>query len=99
MPAISAHTENGGTENEFRCGISKFFCRRISWPSYQLFGEVSTMSDFKFIMDSGEITYICAESRKAAIEYFCKERKVPKDFVNAHCIVKNMGRVKNGNWI
>ena len=50
--------------------------------------------DFKFIMDCGSIIYICAESRKAAIEEFCKERGVSKDFVKEHCVVKNLGRIK-----
>ena len=52
-------------------------------------------SDYKFVVDSGRITYICAESRKEAVEEFCKEHGCDKDFVKEHCVVKNMGRIKS----
>lgn len=50
--------------------------------------------DFEFRFDSGFIYYVCADSRKNAIELFCKEHGMDKDFVSKHCVVKNMGRVK-----
>lgn len=53
-------------------------------------------SDYKFVVDSGRIAYICAESRKEAVEEFCKEYGVSKDFVKEHCIVKSLGRCRNG---
>lgn len=52
-------------------------------------------SDYKFVVDSGHITYICADSRKEAVEEFCKEHGCDKDFVKEHCVVKNMGRIKS----
>jgi hypothetical protein len=51
-------------------------------------------SDFKFIVDSGRMFYVCAESRKEAVEAFCKEHGVGEEFVKKHCVVKNLGRVK-----
>ena len=56
-------------------------------------------SDYKFIVDNGCIFYVCADSRKDAVEEFCKDHGVGKDFVKEHCIVKNMGRIKNAeHW-
>lgn len=52
--------------------------------------------DFKFILDNGRIVYVCAKSRKEAVEEFCKEHGCSKDFVKEHCVVKGMGRIKNG---
>lgn len=53
------------------------------------------MSDFKFILDSGLIIYICAENRKAAVKEFCKDHGVTEDYVKQHCVVKNMGGIKS----
>jgi len=54
------------------------------------------VSEFKFVMDNGRITYVRAENRKAAIELFCKEQGISKEFAKEHCKIKNMGRVNNG---
>ena len=51
-------------------------------------------SDYKFIVDRGCIFYVCAESRKDAVEELCKEHGCSKDFVNEHCGVRNLGRLK-----
>ena len=53
--------------------------------------------DFKFTLDNGHIFYVCAETRKEAIELFCKEHGMSKEFLSKHCVVKNMGRIKNEN--
>ena len=50
--------------------------------------------DFQFTFDSGRIFYVCAESRKDAIKIFCEEHGMSKEFLEKHCVVKNMGRVK-----
>lgn len=52
--------------------------------------------DFKFVMDSGRIVYVCAESRKEAVKIFCEEQGVPEDFVKRHCLVKYMGYFPKG---
>ena len=54
---------------------------------------------FKFILESGRIIYVCADSRKEAIEAFCKEHGCDKDFVKKHCVVKTEGVLKNAeHW-
>lgn len=54
-------------------------------------------SDYKFIVDNGCIFYVCANSRKAAVEEFCFEHGCGKDFVKEHCVVKNLGRIRKEN--
>lgn len=49
--------------------------------------------DYKFTVDNGRIFYVCADSRKNAVELFCEEHGTSKDFVKDHCVVKSMGRV------
>ena len=51
--------------------------------------------DFEFILDSGYIFYVCAESRKEAVKLFLEQHGMAKDFFDRHCTVKNMGRIKN----
>lgn len=51
--------------------------------------------DFEFILDSGYIFYVCADSRKDAIKLFLKEHGMDKSFIEKHCTVKNLGRIKD----
>lgn len=51
------------------------------------------MFDFKFVCDNGSIHYICARSRKDAIEIFTDISGCSIAWVNDHCTVKCMGRV------
>jgi hypothetical protein len=55
-------------------------------------------SDYKFILDNGYIFYVCAESRNDAIKIFCEEHGMSKEFLEKHCVVKNMGRIKNASY-
>lgn len=55
-------------------------------------------SDFKFILDNGHIVYVCADCRKDAVVEFCKEHGCNKDFVKEHCVVKNLGRIKDAKY-
>lgn len=55
-------------------------------------------SDYKFVVDNGRIFYICANSRKEAVEEFCKEHGCDKEFVKEHCVVKNLGRIRNAEY-
>ena len=49
--------------------------------------------DFKFVLDNGKIFYVCAGSRSEAIDLFCKEHGLGKNFIKEHCIVTNLGRI------
>ena len=51
--------------------------------------------EFKLVFDTGKIFYIRAKSRGKAIEKYCRETGVCKEWVDDHCIVKNLGRIKS----
>ena len=53
------------------------------------------MSEYKLSFDTGEVAIIRAQTRGRAIEIYCAERGAPKEWVKAHCIVKNLGRVNH----
>ena len=54
--------------------------------------------DFKFVADFGTITYICAQSRKEAIHFYCEEKCCNEEHVKEHCKIKNMGIIKNERY-
>ena len=49
---------------------------------------------FKICTDAGIISFICASCKKEAIEIFCEDNGINKDYIKQHCIIKNMGGVK-----
>ena len=51
------------------------------------------MSEFKINLASGDDVYIVAKSRKMAIEAYCCKTGMSKDWFNAHCTIKRLGRV------
>ena len=51
-------------------------------------------SEYKLIFDTGKIFYVPAKSRGEAIETYCKEHGDSKEWVKAHCVVRNLGRIK-----
>ena len=51
------------------------------------------MNEYKLIFDTGEVAIVQAKSRGRAIESYCAGRGIPVDWVKAHCIVRNLGRV------
>ena len=55
-------------------------------------------SDYKFVLDNGCIFYVCAENRKEAIKMFLDEHGMNGDFFRKHCVVTNMGRVRNAAY-
>lgn len=48
---------------------------------------------YKLIFDSGENKLIIAYTRGEAIEKYCKETGMKKEWLDSHCIVKNLGGV------
>ena len=54
--------------------------------------------DYAISEDNGRITYICAESRKAAIKEFIKEKGCSEEFVNKHCTVKCLGVIQGWTY-
>lgn len=54
--------------------------------------------DFKFVADVGTITYICAQSRKEAIQFYCEEKGRNEEYVKEHCKIENIGRIKNERY-
>lgn len=50
--------------------------------------------EYRMIFDTGKVFTVIAKSRGKAIEAFCKEIGASKEWVNTHCVVRNMGRVK-----
>ena len=50
-------------------------------------------SVYKLTFDAGEIVFIVAKTRTEAIRKYCNETGMPEGWLNAHCIVKNLGRV------
>lgn len=51
------------------------------------------MGVYKLILDNGETVFIFAKTRTEAIRKYCKETGMPEGWLNAHCTVKNLGRV------
>lgn len=49
-------------------------------------------SVFKLVFDTGEIFYITANTRAAAIDQYCNDSSVSKQWVKAHCRIVNMGK-------
>ena len=47
---------------------------------------------YKLIFDTGKVFCISAKSKKRAIEKYCEEYGVSKEWVDNHCRVINMGR-------
>lgn len=47
---------------------------------------------YKLISDTGKVFFISAKTRKRAINKFCEEYGVSKEWVDNHCRVLNMGR-------
>ena len=52
------------------------------------------MNLFKFISDDGE-EFITAKNKKDAIEEYCRENGVTKDWVKKNCDIINLGREDN----
>lgn len=52
-----------------------------------------TAYDFKFILDTGRIVYICAPSRKEAIKLFCEEHGCDDEYIKNHVVIRRCGKV------
>lgn len=50
------------------------------------------MYKFKFIEDVGRICYVCAQTRKKAIEIYCNEKNCNEEYVKKHCKIENWGK-------
>lgn len=51
------------------------------------------ISEFKFIMDSGQVIYVLASCRKKAIEQLSSHSSMNEEYIKQHSIIKNMGIV------
>lgn len=51
------------------------------------------MYKFKFIEDVGRICYVCAQTRKKAIEIYCNEKNCNEEYVKKHCKIENCGKI------
>ena len=49
---------------------------------------------FKLVFDNGKIFHISAKSRTKAIEMYCDEYGVCKEWVREHCRIVNLGVVE-----
>lgn len=47
---------------------------------------------FKLVFDNGKIFYYLAKNRARAIEMYCQEFGVCRDWVDKHCLIKNQGQ-------
>lgn len=52
-----------------------------------------TAYDFKFVLDTGLIVYICAPSRKEAIKLFCEECGCDDEYIKNHVVIRRCGKV------
>ena len=52
-----------------------------------------TAYDFKFVIDTGLIVYICAPSRKEAIKLFCEEHECDDEYIKNHVAIRRCGKV------
>ena len=50
------------------------------------------MYKFRVIEDVGRICYVCAQTRKKAIEVYCNEKGCNEEYVNKHCKIENWGK-------
>lgn len=48
---------------------------------------------YKFTFDTGRVCYAVAKTRTEAIRMYCRESGMTEGWLNAHCTVKNLGRV------
>ena len=46
---------------------------------------------YKILFDTGKVFFVVATTRKIAINKFCEEHGVSKEWVDNHCRVLNMG--------
>ena len=46
---------------------------------------------YKFVFDTGKLFFISARTKKSAINKYCEEYGVSKEWVDNHCRVLNMG--------
>lgn len=54
--------------------------------------------EYRITLDVGKIIYIKARSRGKAIEQYCKETGVSKEWVRDHCKVENLDLVNVCTW-
>ena len=50
---------------------------------------------YRLVMDTGKIVTIAAKSRAKAIEAYCADTGVSREWMAEHCKVINCGRVKH----
>ena len=55
--------------------------------------RMMTAYDFKFVLDTGLIVYICAPSRKEAIKLFCEEQGCDDEYIKNHVVIRRCGKV------
>ncbi len=48
-------------------------------------------SIYKLIFDTGKVVYITANGRKTAIDIYCRQHGVSREWCEDHCKVVNMG--------
>lgn len=46
---------------------------------------------YKFIFDTGKVFFVPAKTKKQAIDKYCQEYEVSKEWVKDHCRVVNLG--------
>lgn len=52
-----------------------------------------TAYNFKFVLDTGLIVYICAHSRKEAKKLFCEEHGCDDEYIKNHVVIRRCGKV------
>lgn len=55
--------------------------------------RIMTAYDFKFVIDTGLIVYICAPSRKEAIKLFCEEHECDDEYIKNHVVIRRCGKI------
>lgn len=55
--------------------------------------RIMTAYDFKFVLDTGLIVYICAPSRKEAIKLFCEEHGCDDEYIKNRVVIRRCGKV------
>lgn len=55
--------------------------------------RMMTAYDFKFVIDTGLIVYICAPSRKEAIKLFCEEHGCDDEYIKNHVVIRRCRKV------
>lgn len=51
-------------------------------------------SEYKLSFDTGLECFIIAETRREAIEAYCRKSGMSEEWLKAHCKIKRLGRVE-----